>query len=119
MANTSYLSIAETAAELGVSYGTVRNVILLGRLRAVRIGTRGGTYRIAREDLDSFLRQCEVATAAPASKAAIRRGPAFTHLDPDRLLSAWHRQDEPADPPGGHSAPSSARSRGPSARRSS
>ena len=80
---------------------------------------RGGTYRIARADLDDFLRGCEVAAAVPATAAPARLGPVFTHLDPDRLLSAWRRQGEPAAPPSGRSAPSSATSRAPSTRRSS
>lgn len=111
----SYLTIREAAEQLRVSHGTIRGLIAKGRLKAIRVGTGRGTYRIAQADLDAFLLGCEVPGPAPAAPAVKPRGPAaFTHLDPGRLLAAWRRQGVHADRPGGRSARSSGSTRAPS-----
>lgn len=57
-----YFTMQEAAEYARVSYGTIRNACLEGRLRHARIGrTRGkGHYRITVADLESFLQSCMV-----------------------------------------------------------
>jgi excisionase family DNA binding protein len=57
-----FFTLQEAADYARVSYGTIRNACLEGRLRHARIGrTRGkGHYRIAASDLESFLQECVV-----------------------------------------------------------
>ena len=112
----SYLSIREVAEQVNLSYGTVRNLIAQGRLRAIRIGTGRGTYRVTQADLDAFLLGCEVPGPAPKPPTRRSRGTAtFTNLDPARLLDAWRRQGVLANRRGAPGAPSSGSSCAPSA----
>ena len=54
-----YLSVAETAMLVGVSSPTVRRAIEDGRLKAVQLGPKGHTVRIASEALDEWLREIQ------------------------------------------------------------
>jgi len=54
---TEYLSVNEVATLLAVSPGTIRNMIRLQRLPAVQLGSTGKTLRIARADLDRYIRE--------------------------------------------------------------
>lgn len=113
------LTIREAAALLRVSYGTIRNAVLAGKLRAYRFGTRGGTYRIAAVDLDAFMEASQATSALTSIKQRPTSHSAFKHLDGARLLDAWRQQGVVAAQPDARSAPSSALSCDPSARTTS
>lgn len=49
-----YLTVEEVSKFLRVSTPTVRQLIESGELKAVRVGRQ---YRIAREDLDDYIRR--------------------------------------------------------------
>ena len=101
-----FLTIKRAAQRLGVSAGTIRNLILTGRLIAYKFM---GTYRIKSEDLDTFVESCKVRRgrqASPPSPGAKAGGSPFKHLDGQRSLAAWRRQGEAADPPGEHTSQS-------------
>lgn len=70
-------TLKQAAAQLGVSYNTIRNACLDGRLKCLRIGRQfgRGTYRIAPADLDAFVAECKVVirTAGNATDAALRQ----------------------------------------------
>lgn len=70
-------TLRQAAAYLGVSYNTIRNACLDGRLKYLRIGRRigRGTYRIAPADLEAFVASCamEIRTAGSAGDAALRQ----------------------------------------------
>lgn len=70
-------TLKQAAAQLGVSYNTIRNACLDGRLKCLRIGRQlgRGTYRIAPADLEAFVAACTVVTraAGTAADAAIRQ----------------------------------------------
>src|SRR5262245_3752060 len=97
---TVFLTIARAAARVGVSYGTIRNAILAGRLAAFRFGT---TYRILSEDLDRFVAACRFAPTRPGSAPPAPPFPATTlrRLDGARLRAAWGRQGVLTPPRGG------------------
>lgn len=57
-----YLSLADAAAELGISRETVRREIGAGRLIAYRFGTQ---YRIDRSDLEAWIAASRVEPMEP------------------------------------------------------
>lgn len=86
------LTVAEAAALLRVSENTIRNAIRAGELPALRLGTgkRSGTYRILREDFDSFVEKSRdrVIVCRPALPRLAVRPAVFRHIDPTRWLAA-------------------------------
>ena len=84
--------VKDIARILNCPVQTVYRLIGSGRLRAVRVGLSKG-YRIAEEELQRFMHTEEVNTPSGSSGEAATPAP-FTHLDSDRLLSAWRRQDD-------------------------
>jgi excisionase family DNA binding protein len=50
-----FLSIAEVAAELGVSAVTIRRKIAAGELPAVQLGGSGSSVRVPRDALEGWL----------------------------------------------------------------
>lgn len=112
--SANLLTIQEAATTLRVSYGTIRNAILAGRLKAYRFGSRAGTYRIEATDLDAFVATCQASSLPAPAKSQPIRGSAFKRLDGGRLLDAWRKQGVAAAPPDGRSVPSSASSCAPS-----
>ena len=55
------LTVKQAAAHLNVSAKTIYAACDASTLRHIRIGERRGTIRIAKSDLDNFMRQSEVA----------------------------------------------------------
>ena len=65
-------SIKEVARRLSVSPTTVHNLIDVGKLAALRIGTGRGRLRIRPDDLESFQREAErEASKAPKGQATL------------------------------------------------
>ena len=110
-----YLAIKQAAERLSMSYGSVRNEIRSGKLRAYRFR---GAYRIHADDLAAYVESCQVETTPrkekPPAPARGSGGSAFTNLDGARLLDAWRRRGVRAARRGGRSAPSSGSSCDPS-----
>ncbi len=73
-----FVTIKEAAAKLGVSYGTIRNAILAGKLAAFKIL---GTYRIQPADLDAFARDQLVPAPERAHPVNLGLGPASISRD--------------------------------------
>ncbi len=91
----------------GVSVSLIYQWCEERRLAHYRCGTKGrrGRILIDRDELLQFLRQCRVEAAEAADTPRPAARPAgFTQLDPGRLLDAWRRQGETADPPDERSA---------------
>ena len=107
-----FVTIKEAAARLGVSYGTIRNAILAGKLAAFKIL---GTYRIRPADLDAFVASCRVEPLDPRVKVPVPGPTTLTFLDGAKLRAAWSRQGVHVPRKGGDSARSSESTRDPSA----
>src|SRR4051812_6677286 len=109
------LTINQAATRLNLSYNTIRNLILKGKLTAYKFL---GTYRIRPGDLDAFVESCKVDSGRQASQppapGAKAGGSPFKHLDGQRSLAAWRRQGVAADPPDEHTSRSPGSSCGPS-----
>jgi excisionase family DNA binding protein len=56
MPASKLLSVAQVSAKLQCAHSTVRKLIVIGELRASRIGDR--TIRISGEDLQAYLDAC-------------------------------------------------------------
>lgn len=110
-----YLAIKQAAKLLNMSYGSVRNEIQLGKLRAYRFR---GAFRIHTNDLATYIESCQVVMTPrhekPLAPGAGAESSTFTHLDGARLLDAWRRRGVRADRRGGRNAPSSGSSCDPS-----
>ncbi len=79
-------TVREVAALLRVSVSTVRNLIHGGQLPALRIGTRGGAYRVLDDDLRTFIEATkERAVLSPLTPPALPHPTVFRHVD----LSRW------------------------------
>jgi excisionase family DNA binding protein len=67
MANdVATLTIEATAARVGVSSGTIRNLIRAGRLPTIRLSTRN--VRIRADALEAFLAEAPVRRTPPAAR---------------------------------------------------
>ena len=86
--NAPLLTVAEAAALLGVSPGTVYGAIKRGDLRAFSFGTRRGTYRIEPGDLAAYKGRCSTTHRLPLPRSP-GRSPTFRHLDASRLATQW------------------------------
>lgn len=91
------LTIREAARILNVSYNTIRNAIISGRLAAFRFGDRGGTYRIDPGALESYKAASVTGQGAnrshpAAGSTATGSGKKFECLDGARLAAAWLKQ---------------------------
>jgi excisionase family DNA binding protein len=86
------LTIREAAGVLRVSESTIRNAIGSGRLRAFRFGSRGGSIRIGRADLDDYMVSCATPSRQAGRATGRADGVLFKSLDAGRLLAAWRRQ---------------------------
>lgn len=88
-ATTARLTLAEVAAELGVSANRVRSIIRCGDLAAVR----GRSLTVSREDLDDYLRRTAEWAAVDAALAAV--APPIKEVSPTvEVLTAerlWRR----------------------------
>jgi excisionase family DNA binding protein len=89
---SGFLSVAEAALLLGVSYGSVLAAIHAGCLLAFRFGARGGTYRIKRSDLEDYIGACSTRKTTPREKKAKKSTGTFKKLDSEKLLKAWQSQ---------------------------
>lgn len=110
-----YLSINQISKRLGVSYGTVRNEILAGRLVAVQIAS---CYRVDESDLEAYLAQAKVSkpSATPKRRKPVKvvGVPASAWMDRAAMLAAWRELGVLTAPIDGDNAPSSESKRGPS-----
>jgi excisionase family DNA binding protein len=82
------LTVAEAAAALRVSLGTIYAAIRRGELVAYAFGSGRGTYRIERGDLAEYKKQ-HATTRRPVLPMRGRAAGAFRHLDATRLASRW------------------------------
>ena len=88
------LTVREVAELLNVSVGCVYGLVSKGRLRCHRIGLGRGTIRVNGDDLDEYLAECRIQdnSSTAAGRPPGRQGRPFTHLDGERLRSAWQKQ---------------------------
>jgi hypothetical protein len=114
------LTVKQAASRCNLSPNSLYSAIETGLLECHRLRSRPdtrGAIRITEEQLQAYLeggkvRKGEhVSPSLPSQKAA-----GFTHLDGERLLSAWRQQGVLDGPPSAGSAPSCASRCGPSAR---
>jgi excisionase family DNA binding protein len=84
VAETEYVSLPEAASVLGVHRATVNEMVLHGRLEAIRDGAQ---WRIRRADLEGF-----AANYVRPPNAPPRRGEALPQTSTDlvRLLTDFH-----------------------------
>jgi len=87
-ARSAFLSVRDVAAYLGVSYSSVSVAIKDGLLPAHRFGPRGGTYRIAADDLVTYVEACRTGQRSDRRSENRRTGSKFMKLDAARLLDA-------------------------------
>ena len=73
-----YYTTQEVADRLGVSVFTIRRYVRSGLLRSVRLE---GSYRISRQELQTFLSQREIGPDLDDESAA--RGPSSSAASPD------------------------------------
>jgi excisionase family DNA binding protein len=71
------MTIAEVAAELSVSWGTVRSLIGRGELQAIRVGSQ---YRLLPLDVAQYLARQSVAARPEPKPAAKLRPEPVRHL---------------------------------------
>jgi excisionase family DNA binding protein len=83
---TAFLTIAEAAARVGLSYSKVRDAIQDGRLAAYRFGT---TFRVRSEDLDRFVaaptKTVFLTIAEAAARLSVRYGAIGKAIQAGRL----------------------------------
>jgi len=104
------LTVRDAAAILKVSCSLVYQLVAAGKLPCYRIGTGRGAIRIRSDDLETYVAACRTdpADVSPTIPKTSRvQGRAFTHLDGERLLAAWHRKGVDVDRPNGRSVPPS------------
>ena len=91
LTNAALLTVAEAAALLGVSPGTLYSAIKRGDLPAFAFGSRRGTYRIEPADLATYKQQCSTRLRTTLPRAPQRAPGAFRHLDASRLSDQWRQ----------------------------
>ena len=101
------MSVKEVAQHLNVSSSCVYQLVATGLLPCHRIGVGRGTIRISPEQVQLYLQAAQTREPKSVSRRQPQSTPVFQHLDVDRLLEAWRRQDVLTDPLNGDSAPSS------------
>ena len=62
------LSVAEAAKMLGISAGTVYDLVRTGKLPAIRIGVRRGAIRIQVGIVEAFMREYSSASHRPQAR---------------------------------------------------
>ena len=75
---TLWLSVADIATELAVSQAMVRDLVVRGDLPAIRLGRGRGTYRVSRDELDTWLARHTVSHGETAQAAHEE----FQHMTP-------------------------------------
>lgn len=59
------LTVQQVAEQLNLSASAVYELVSRRRLRALRLGPRGGAIRIRPEDIEEYLAACQSESAAP------------------------------------------------------
>ena len=95
------MRVAEVARRLDVSAKVVYALLESGRLRAYRVGTGRGSYRVTEDHLRDYLEGTVTdapisASVAPPTPA--RREPIFKHDRPGRKRFIYPERDAPPRP---------------------
>jgi excisionase family DNA binding protein len=94
-----FLSVRDVAAYLAVSYNSVLGAIRNRSLPAHRFGPRGGTYRIAADDLIAYVEASRTGQRPSRRSENRKTGSTFKKLDGERLLNAWRSRGVVQDSP--------------------
>lgn len=97
--HATFLSVRDVAAYLGVSYNSVLGAIKNGSLPAYRFGPRGGTYRVAADDLLAYVKASQTGQRPSRRSENRKTGSTFKKLDGERLLNAWRSRGVAQDSP--------------------
>lgn len=103
------LTVRQAAERLGVSNSLVYLLCRDRFIRHERHGRGRGTIRISSRALDEYRQTSERAAdeMLDARQPRLVKGPAFRHLNAERLRESWRQQDVLVPQPDGDSARSS------------